>query len=197
MKAHNFAPLMFLTELEIQCNFAKELYKRLLDAATDWCSEPLSSKAMAPRDIMINCTAFLSAASVISKILFTGSSRRGNQGLVNKRRKKMRELLGIDGHKNFPTLKNLAVRNDFEHIDERLDEKFSKFQKGRVTQISVSKRKPHKDTLVLKRFDPIRLTISFAEDEISLNDCMKEIEKIYSQVKPAYSKLDGPKYGLY
>src|SRR5207244_1291781 len=94
--------------------------RRLIHAAPGWRTKATSTQfanRTAIRDIMIDCTAFLSAAAVISKMLFSGGRR--NTKIV-RRCERLRQLLGIRQH-DLPLLRNLAIRNAFEHVDERLD----------------------------------------------------------------------------
>src|SRR5205814_202329 len=141
IKGYNFAPSMFLLELSTQCQFAKECDRRLRDSAPDWYTNATSEKfaqAMPPRDIMINCTAFLSAAAVISKLLFAGHRR--DKSIV-RRCERLRKLLNIN-NSGLPVLRNMAVRNRFEHVDERLDEVLPSFTKGSFSALSVHEKEP-------------------------------------------------------
>jgi len=193
IKPYNSAPVMFLLELNTQCAFARVSFERLQSAAPAWYTDATpeqSVEPMPPRDIMIQCTAFLSAAGVISKTQFAG--RRS--GEVARRCTRLRQLLGIN---DLHTLRDLSVRNSFEHIDERLDRIFSSFASAPVNPLSVTERPPPPGTLVWKRFDPKRLTVSFATAEISLTKCMNEILEIESRIDPALKKLQGPKFDLW
>lgn len=193
IEGYNFAPVMFLLELSTQCDFARVSFDRLQSAAPAWYTDATPeqfAEAIPPREIMIQCTTFLSAAGVISKTLFAGS----RTGKVECRCKRLRQLVGIN---DLPTLRNLSVRNSFEHIDERLDQIFSSFASGRVEPLSVTERPPPPGTLVLKRFDPKRLTVSFATAEISVTECMSEISEIESRINPAFKKLQGLKFDLW
>jgi len=110
---------MFVLELSTQCQFAKECYRRLCNAAPACCRHATHKQLatrVAPRDIMIDCSAFLAAAAVISKLLFSG--RRTNKKVV-RRCERLRALLNLSDH-DLPILRNLSVRNSFEHVDERL-----------------------------------------------------------------------------
>lgn len=153
VKSYNTAPVMFLLELSAQCEFAKVSFERLKQAAPAWytdATEEQFAEAVPPRDIMILCAAFLSAAGVISKILFAGRRR----GKIVERCECLRQLLGIN---DLPTLRDLSVRNSFEHIDERLDQIFSSVADDNIrpySPYSVSERPLPPGILVLKRFDP-------------------------------------------
>lgn len=192
IKGYNFAPSMFLLELSTQCNFAKECDRWLRRAAPGWYSHATEQQVMeqmAPMTIMIYCTAFLSAAGVISKSLFPRRKK------VIHRCKRLRELLEIKDAE-LPILRDLAVRNAFEHVDERLDTILPSLTRGSFAPVSVSEAS--KATIVLKRFDPRHLTISFANTpNLSLVDCMAEISRVESQINPAFKKLADREFRLW
>lgn len=196
IKGYNFAPSMFLLELSTQCQFAKECDRRLRDAAPAWYTNATSEQfatAMPPRDIMITCTAFLSAVAVISKLLFAG---RREKRKIARRCKRLRELLNINDN-GLPVLRNMAVRNRFEHVDERLDKVLASFTKGSFNALSVHEKEPDAKKVVLKRFDPKKLTISFTDAKISLIECMLEILQVEGKIEAAFKKLHGPKFTLW
>jgi hypothetical protein len=196
IKGYNFAPSMFLLELSTQCNFALECERRLRDAAPAWFTKATNEQvagSRAPRDIMIDCTGFLSAAGVLSKLLFSG--RRSNRRIVH-RCKRLQELLDFNEN-DLPLLRNLSVRNSFEHIDERLDNTLHQLKQGSFVPISVSEAAPAPGATVLKRFDPKRLEISILDEEISLADCASEIANIKARIDPAFQKLTGSEFKLW
>lgn len=134
-------PSIFLLELSTQCQFAKECDRRLRDAAPAWCIDATSdefAKAVAPRDMMIDCTAFLLAAAVISKLLFAGCRKKNR---IQRRCVRLRELLKVEPD-HLPLLQDLAVRNAFEHVDERLDEILPSFTDGVFSPLSVHEEEP-------------------------------------------------------
>jgi hypothetical protein len=191
MKGYNFRPAMFLLELGTQCSIARACYERLRDAASAWYTNATNEQfgnAMAPREIIVNCVAFLSAVAAISKLIFAG--RRENQE-VTRRCKRLQELLGIS---DLPILRKLAVRNSFEHVDERLDTLLSSLTSGSINPISVTERPPPAGTIVLKRFDPKKLSISFTNDTISLEESMREVEQLESRIDLACKQLQGPEF---
>lgn len=193
VKRYNFAPSIFLLELTTQCMLAKECDRLLRQAAPGWyshASEEQVEKQMAPLSIMIYCAAFLSAAGVISKSLFSGSRSKK----IVYRCERLRELLDLKDT-DLPVIRDLAVRNAFEHVDERLDEILPHFKQGSFAPVSVSEAP--KATRVLKHFNPRHLTISFADTKLSLIDCSSEISRIQSQINPALKRLAGPEFKVW
>jgi len=189
---YNFAPAMFLLELNTQCSLAEHAFNRLKVTATGWLGNATPEEftnANSPLEIVSWSTSFLSAVAVIGKILFPG--KRKNP--IPERCQCLRQLLEID---QLPALSNFAVRNSFEHVDERLDLHLRDFTQGSFNPISVTEKLPS-DALVLKRFDPRRLAISFVNDEIELELCMTEINEIKSRIEHAFKKLQGPPVKLW
>ncbi len=183
----NIGPVAFFEELRLQYFIAERAWKYLNEAAASWLQNgiPILDKMAPPGQMIMNCTVFLSAASVISKIIFAGDRKTIK---IRNRCNKLRKLLEID---DLPNLRNLAVRNSFEHVDERID-KFVEpltHKNFLLEMMSVSPSPPKEGTTVLKRFDPNRLSISFANDEIELRQCMHELTLVESRVHLGISKL--------
>jgi hypothetical protein len=112
----NFVPAMFLLELDSQCRLAEFCYEKLRESAPGWYENSTIvdfEQALAPQEIMIFCVGFLSCAKNIARFLFSEV-----KGKPRCRAAHMRDLLTVG---DLPTLKNVSVRNSFEHLDERLD----------------------------------------------------------------------------
>ena len=57
-------------------------------------------------------------------------------------------------------LTSVAVRNAWEHFDERLDDMLMNRDRGTpVSEPYISSRHPDSDTIVLRRFDPVGFAI--------------------------------------
>ncbi|MCX6144960.1 MAG: hypothetical protein NTZ35_17280 [Ignavibacteriales bacterium] len=186
MSSRNIGSVLFLEELQLQQMVAETAFARLQKAAKSWTQRGFNwaDEMVPPRDIIIDCGTFLAAAGVVSKILFEGSRK----ARVAARCSKLRKLLDIE---DCPHLRNLSVRNSFEHVDERIDERFSPGipENYRVTSLSVDAKPPDAGTIVFKRFDPNALSISFGDDTISLAGCMTEMSSVAQKIKGAYLKL--------
>ena len=170
---------------------AKMSYTKLKDGAPGWLKNSdaeLSSKRVSPNEIIYNCMVFLSAAGVISKILFAG---KRSHKKIKSRCENLRKLMGIG---ELPILNNLSVRNSFEHIDERFDDIFSDLKAKKITPLNVIEDSTSADELILKRFDPKELSISFSKHSLSLEDCMVEIIQVESKIRPALAQIEN--YGL-
>ena len=186
MSSNNIASVLFLEELQLQYMVAEVAFARLqkaaqsrIDPSPNWMHE-----IVPPREIIIDCGTFLSAAGIFSKILFEGTRK----ALVKARCSKLRQLLDLG---DCPLLRDLSVRNSFEHVDERIDEQFSPGipQHYLVEALSVDVKPPTEGTIVFKRFDPRTLTVSFGTHAISLSACKSEMSSVMEKTRCAYLKL--------
>jgi hypothetical protein len=117
-KGYNFPAMVYLVEIDTQITLARRNGTRLCEETTGWLSAASSEdfdKAPPPLEIMEWCTIFLSAISIIQKMLFAGG--RLNKPDVVERCEALQGLVGVT---RLPSL-SLAVRNAWEHLDERFD----------------------------------------------------------------------------
>jgi hypothetical protein len=147
-------------------------------------------RALAPQEIMIFCVGFLSCAKNIARFLFSEV-----KGKPRRRAAHMRDLLTVG---DLPTLKNVSVRNSFEHLDERLDSiLFSVVLPASFDPLSVTEKPPDPGTIVLKRFDPRNLIIQFHEHQLSLEECMADIRRVQQRIASGYEKLGASRFDIW
>lgn len=167
----NSASELYLWELTIQCDIAELAFKRLQEYSRIQLSKEYSSTTPHPKnpiEVLYDCSTFLSAAGIIAKIL------SAKKGLPADRSNALRSILGIDELKN---LCNLAVRNSFEHIDERLDRLLKESPSERFISTHMSSKEPGTG-MILKHFNPNKLTLSYLGEELDLEGCHSEITDI-------------------
>ena len=177
----HFDTLIYLSDLQIQCQLFKRSYEQLEIAAAHWISLPKGiddNAKFSPLNIIAECTVCLSAMSAIKRVL----------ELKKERGKKLSELLGNPPLEN---TFNKNVRNSWEHHDERLDGLLKNYNgKSRsLSEIHVSVFPPKETTIVLKRFDPTSMTIHFLNDVIELEQCFHEIVQLTININQAIQKL--------
>jgi len=80
------------------------------------------------------------------------------------------------------------VRNAFEHIDERLDRLLAESPSARLVQFHLT-RHPPPEGLVLKRFDPVGLAISYLDQRLELEACYSEIKMVEEHVKNTHEHV--------
>ena len=162
---------LHVAELFIQCGLAREANRHLAGYMQRQVDRQLNN--VEPHDysaiqVMAYCTCFLSAVATISKILYPSDAGIAAQS----RGARLRARLGIIA---LPHIESRGVRNSYEHVDERLDRLSKQSALDLVCLVDIS-RERNKDTLVLKKLDPVAGTIEFLEDVISIAGCMEEIE---------------------
>jgi hypothetical protein len=184
--SQNFGAVLFLLEIGLQCHLFNRSVKRLERAADHWIKldKGIDDGGTAPPlEIVADCTVCLSAMAAIRRIL-QPSERSGE--LAKQRSEALLKLLD---HPSFPNVTSVAVRNSWEHLDERLDEILATRTSGPVSELHVSSKPPSGDTVVMRRFDPIDFTIHFAKDAIRIRPCVAEIEQLTQLVDHAYKRL--------
>ena len=83
------------------------------------------------------------------------------------------------------------VRNSWEHHDERIDKELKNINElFSLSFIHVSVQPPPDKTLVLKRFNPIEMTISFLSDSIQLTHCKNEVSELKNSINTAFNLLN-------
>lgn len=179
----------------MQCQMAGHAYERLSEQARCEIQRDFSSRKPRPLntvELLADCTVFLSAAAVIAKILFSGADPKNGKALTSKSLKtsaiRCERLRGLLGFQNLPTLRSLGVRNAFEHIDERLDRLLTQNTPVKLVQYHLT-RHPPPDGLVLKRFDPQNISISYLDERLDLQACFSEIKLVEAGVAKAHDRI--------
>lgn len=181
----NFGVVALLDELHFQCRLFQRNFERLEDAADHWIKMERGEdfdRKVPPIDILAWCTVCLSAMAAIRRLVVAGP----RDPVADRRRKALQSLLGN------PSLTNVAtpsVRNAWEHLDERLDRLLPKMQSGALSHLHVAATAPHNDTVALKRFDPVTMTIHFAGEGIPLRPAHTEIDLLYTRLEAAMVRL--------
>jgi len=182
----NFGVIALLDELFIQCSLLQANGTRLEDAADHWIKlergEDFNRK-VPPLDILAWCTVCLAAMAAIRRLLYAGSS----SPVVNRRRAALQAILG---HPSLPSFTSAAVRNSWEHLDERLDERIPAMTTGSLSHIHVAARDLPPGELALKRFDPRTLTIYFAEEGVPLRPAILDAASLSGCLDQAMIRLN-------
>jgi hypothetical protein len=191
---YNFPAAVFLLELSLQCNLAKDAFQRLEEGTQGWQEGEWSPHNRAtPLELVSRSIVFLSAAAMISKILFGAR----NKPKVEERASGLRQLLEVDSE-TLPLLSSRGTRNNLEHLDERLDAYFEGFTKGAFSYgIHIQETDPKEGMFVPRRIHPRSLIFTAAGESIDLRSCMNEIEVLEEKIYGAYSKLKEDPYPLW
>jgi hypothetical protein len=145
-----------------------------------------------PIEIVADCTVLLAAFASLRRFLFE-SSRSGTS--VCARCRNLRRLLGDPG---LPILSSAAVRNSWEHLDERMDILLPTLAVGdSLSHIHVAAFSPGDRTTTLKRFDPNSLTVQFADQAVALRPAMAEVADIMARVGTGFRRLHAERVDLW
>lgn len=181
----NAASDAFLVELTTQCLLAGYAYERLREQARCEIERDFTSRKPRPDsaiELLADCTVFLSAAGVIAKTLFPNEKKKRTTSVI--RGERLRALLEL---RDLPTLRSLVVRNSFEHIDKELD-RFLENPPVKFVQYHLTRHTPP-DGVVLKRFDPRSLSISYLKKRLDLRACYTEIKLVEERVSKANARV--------
>jgi hypothetical protein len=184
----NFIAVVLLLELDIQCKLIDRYAKKLEEAASQWIQleQGMDADTMAsPIDIVAACTVCLSAMAAIRRLLFV-CDRKGSKGRIGKRCAVLTDLLG---NPSLPSLSSATVRNSWEHHDERIDDLLATAPIEDISPIYVAASPPQKDTVVLRRFDPVGFAIHFAGESISLRPCIEDAKLLAARITSAWARL--------
>lgn len=184
----NFNDVIYLNDLSLHCSLFKRSSEQLEIAAQYWLniSQGIDDGTkFSPLSIISECTVCLSSISAINRILFPNENSK--ESIVGR----SKHLLGLLDNPKIDTLKNKRVRNSWEHHDERLDIKLSTLGKEiKLSEVYVSAKEPHQDTIILRRFDPVNKVIYCFGDAIELHPCVVEVDLLIQRVNLAFQKLN-------
>jgi len=183
ISSDNLNVVIYLSELGLQCQLFERSIKRLELGADHWINVSKGiddGMIFSPSEIIAECTVCLSAMSAIKRLLFPKDK-------LNPRGKVLCNLLNNPDLKN---VKNTTVRNSWEHHENRLDNiLFNRDIGTSFSEIYVYPTAPEKNTIVLRRFDPLSLSIHFTDEIIKLKPCISEIQSLKQEINNAFTRL--------
>jgi hypothetical protein len=158
----------FLMELRTQCDF-------VLGAARFLEAEVRGEREGRSTAIWYHAQAFVIAAAMISKLLW---------GTTGRPRTELLEVLGVD---DGSPLKNRAVRNSFEHIDERLERFLERNPHGNLTVRMLGSRDAFNitDSPEMGWFHQIdwqELTIRFGDATLDIQGVVTATERLLAAI---------------
>jgi hypothetical protein len=185
----NIPAVILLCEIDLQCKFIFRAASWLRDAADHW--QKLTAgiddgATYPPIEIVARCNIILSAAAAVSRMLFV-VHRKGAKSMRISRRCEV--LMALLGQPSLNAVRSLAVRNSWEHLDERLDDVLAVRAFTAHSEVHVSPKPPSVDTFVNRRFDPITFSICHGPDVVELNPLVQECEVLVDRVNQAFKTL--------
>lgn len=192
---------VFLAELLTQIHMAKLAIDRLREGNRlfrgDTTSEENRVRGSDPFEQKRSIHSLLTHCGIIARFLFVGDRKGKWKKLAEPRCSRLRELLEIE---ELPNLEKLSIRNDLEHIDERMDEIFAKEWDGR-SEISFepikikfeSATKPsgnQRQNFVLASFDYETDEVGYRDETVRLSDLKSELDRVSNAINPAIAKVN-------
>lgn len=119
----------------------------------------------------------LTSSANISKILW------GQKGKRLEERKLLRDSIGI---LDSSPLREVNMRNHFEHIDERIDRWWLESKRKIYIDsniMSISKIHGYEDVELFKTFDPITFDVIFWGEKFNIRSIVKEVQLILPVVE--------------
>ena len=179
--------MLFLFELDDQRKLIERGIARLRESAEHWTKMHRGvddGKRSPPIEIVERCANVLGATAGVKRVLYP-CGRKDRR--VIRRCELLRRLLDKPA---LPTIETLAVRDSWEHADERLDSMLAQRPRGiSVSSLYVAAEDPAPDQITLRRFDPVAFAIHYRDDVLSLVELGKEASTIGDRVKHAYPRL--------
>ena len=192
----NFSAVIRLSEVHLNCKLIERTGGRLRKAADHWIAIDKGyddGNVAQPIDIISMCSVCLSSSAAISKMLLLGNRKSCNKTRILKR---CNELMALLGTPDLPVMRFLAVRNSWEHLDERLDAVLESKTLRSVSEIHVAVKQPDSATLVLRHFDPVAFHIKYGCDSINLMALIEEARDLSVRVNNAFKSLQKDEFDV-
>lgn len=124
----------------------------------------------------------LNAAANISKALW------GQSGSLSAQRQTLRDSIGI---LDDSPLRNVTMRNNFEHFDERLDKWWNESQRHNSVDFNIGHKNAfgHHDPIdYFRNFDPQTADLYFWSQEFNIKELITEVQTILPKLQAEANK---------
>jgi len=194
MKGKYIPEIGYMMELQNQCGMALQAIKALHEGMAWWRThaEADESPLSAPIELARNAQSLMTHATAVGRMLFVGGRKREWKRKAEPRCRRLRHLLGV---RKCTALENIALRHDWEHMDERLDDLFDAWTGGPISiePIRTSKPDAKSPTQVQRGIDPETESLYFYGTTVVISPLEREIKRIQSKINPALAKLQAEK----
>jgi hypothetical protein len=194
MKGKYFPEINYMMELENQCEMTLRAIKALREGLIWWRThdEADASPLSAPIELARNAQSLMAHATAGGRMLFVGGRKREWKRKAEPRCRRIRYLLDI---RKCVAVEHIALRHDWEHLDERLDDLFDTWTGAPMTIESIRTMKPDakNPTQVQRGIDPESETLYFYDTTFEIGGLEREIKRIKSKIDPAIAKLEAEK----
>lgn len=175
---------VFLVEAREQCRMFSTAYEEIMELIRKGPPSDEDGQRVFNARIWLRLQAALAACAVVSKILWPQLKRRrdGSDKVVVRRGDDLRQFLKLRGLKPLP----VAVRNSFEHIDEKIDE-WLPSQKGDDmpwgwSLSAIEGPEPKGSMQALRYFNVFTTELRVANARCILSDVARQIKQIESSI---------------
>ncbi|GBQ69607.1 hypothetical protein AA103196_2259 [Ameyamaea chiangmaiensis NBRC 103196] len=167
--------------------YPKRVFQRQLKLQAEFIiisSEQINS-ALKERDVtkvFYSIQNFLNASANIAKCLFGSGGRKCAQ------RKSLRESIGVDENSPF---KNVSARNNFEHMDERIDRWWGESRRHNLCDLNITPAgfiQGFETVEWFRNFDPETTDITFFSEKFNLQEIVDEVQRIYPKLQEEAGK---------
>ena len=193
----NFSAVILLSEVGLNCKLIARAADQLQEAAKHWIAldRGVDDGGTAPPiDIVLMCAVCLSSSAAIAKMLLVGERKGKKSNRIAKRCTALMTLLGTPA---LTVTRSLAVRNSWEHLDERLDDVLESNTCRSVSEVHVAVKQPDPATLALRHFDPVAFHIKYGPDTVPLAALIDEAKDLSARVKKAFKHLHAAQVDIY
>lgn len=163
---------LFQEQILLQCRYVLFARGEITQTMNDLIAAP---NFEAPTRVFYSIQNLLSAAANIAKA-FWGPRKRPD---IMAYRKPVRDSVGISDDSE---LREIDVRNHFEHIDEKLTDWWDDSANHSYIDLNIASKNAFgaawPTTSYFRNFDPDSMVVSFWEHSINLRALLIEVEKI-------------------
>lgn len=179
-----FVEGIYIRELLVQCEYAVDAIRRM--------NEILAARG-SPSEFFREAGDFLQHSSAVSRLLWPpGSKNRASKKRAKIRGAHLRQMLKLDdGH----ILRNRALRDHFEHFDERLDDWAETSPYKNIVDNMIGPRAAIggdaiKDQDIFRMFDPTAKLIVFRGERFDVQALANGLTEVQSKAAERLAQLE-------
>jgi hypothetical protein len=132
------------------------------------------------QQIMSAAQSMLGAGAMVSKLLWPVR----NRGFSKRRAAYLRTILSVDSLelRTIEGQKGRELRNNFEHLDERLDDLFEESPNRHIADYIIGDKSiigGNVSVTWLRQLDPERAVLSLLDQEVDLKDLQADLDRLW------------------
>ena len=135
-------------------------------------------------ELWLSLQTMVLAVGNLSKLLWGSGGRRSDE------REPIREAIGV---RDEALLSRTAMRNSFEHWDERVERWFRENPDRHFVDVLIGPARPHvpglDDTMVFRQFNPETGEMTFWGESLNLRQALKEAQELVAPVNRELERI--------